>query len=162
MIRRLFTLLLIFLMLANQGLCLSHTHHGNGIAEPEDHGVRPHIHIGGHDHHKHHHGDHSHAGHSHSESRADSDEHDVAFPPTCLPVDDHDSDAVYLGERVTTARRSGSSETVHPEKDVAGSSIVMVANQCDRLGHCGPIRGQPPSVFDTDFPIYLRVLSLRI
>ena len=161
MIRRFFTLQLVFMMLVNQGLCLAHVHHGNDVEAPGDHGSRPHIHVGGHVHHDHGHNHHD-ADHSHSYSDPESDEHDAAIPPTFSPVDYHDSNAVYLAETVTTARKGGNSVSVLPEKDVGVAAILLVTNQNDRLRHWGPIRGQPPSVFDGASPIYLRTLSLRI
>ena len=160
MIRRFFCLLLVPLMLANQGLCFAHTHHGMDIAEPEGHAARPHFHFGGHGQHGSTHDDHHHGDHSGRDHR--SDEHDAALPPAHAPIGDHDGDAVYCAEAVTFAR-DGNSVTVLSPKYFAVAAILHSADQSDdRLVRLGPLRGQPASVFDAACPIYLRTLSLRI
>lgn len=163
MIRRLFTLLLVFLMLANQGLCLAHVHHANELAEPEGHAARPHFHVGGHVHrdraHDHQHADDSHP--DHLDSVPDSGNRGATFSPATSTGSEHDSDAVYCGESVTIAR-IGNSVDVLPDNDVAGIGILHAAIQDDGSRHIGPLRCQPPSVLDAACPIYLRTLSLRI
>jgi len=153
MIRRLFNLLLIFLMLANQGLCLAHTHHGD---EPDGHDSRPHFHVGEHDHH---HGDHSHS--DHSNEAPDSEKSDSAPPSAFLPVGEHDADAVYCGEPVTIAR-AGNTTSVLPEKDVTGVATLPRENSRGGPRQVEPWQRQSSSVDDADLPIYLRTLSLRL
>ncbi len=153
MIRRFVCLLLVPLLLANQGICYAHSHHGADFAESEDHASRPHFHFGGHDHHKSthdHNADHSGCDHSH-------DDHDADLPPAIAPAGDHDADAVYCADAVTFAR-DGNTVIVLSAKDAAAIAL-RVADQSDdwllRLG-------QPPSIFDAACPIFLRTLSLRI
>lgn len=163
MIPRLICRLLVLLMLANHGLCLAHAHHGTDFAEPEGHGLRAHFHVGGD---VQHHSSHNHNRHA-EHSRVDrsghvpgSEEHD-ALPPVISPADEHDSDALYCAEPVTFAR-DGKRVTALSAKDVAMVAILGVANQGDGLLRLGPLRGQPPSVFEAACPIYLRTLSLRL
>ena len=162
MIRRFLCLSLIPLMLANQGLCLAHAHHGADFAEPERHAQRPHIHVGGHgeDLSTSHHTEHS--DHSHGDRPGhvpESDEHDAVLPSAIVPVGEHDSDAVYCAESMTLARDARS---VLSAKEVTVSVIFHVAEQTEGLPRLGPSRGQPPSLFVSACPIYLRTLSLRI
>ena len=49
-----------------------------------------------------------------------------------------------------------------PQAPLTVSALHCVSNQSDGLLRLGPLRGQPPSVFEVAFPIYLRTLSLRI
>lgn len=159
MIRRFLCLSLIPLILANQGLCMAHAHHGNDMAEPEHQAQRPHIHIGGHgeDVSTAHHSDHSHS--DHPRHVRGSDEYDAALPSAVVPVGEHDSDAVYCAESVNLARVA---ESVLPAKNVTVSVIFHVAHQSEGLPRLGRLPGQPPSLFVAACPIYLRTLSLRI
>ncbi|HUG67135.1 MAG TPA: hypothetical protein VMM76_05265 [Pirellulaceae bacterium] len=163
MIRRFFTLLLIVLMLANQGLCLAHVHHGDDCVVPDGHDSRSHFHLGGH---VHHHGDHSHepVGQSHSDHSASapsSGKCDEVTLSTSAPVGEHDSDAVYCGEQTTIAC-TGNLSNILPDKHVAEFANFQVVPQHDDSRHLAPSRIQPPSVFAAACPIYLRTLSLRI
>ena len=165
MIRRFLCLLLVPLMLANQGLCFAHSHHGTDVAVPEGHASRSHFHSGGdgrpdstND--QKHHGDHSHGDHSGYDHG--SDEHDAALPPAIAPAGDHDADVVYGTETITLAR-NGRTVTVVSTIDLSASAILRVTHQTDDGSlRVGPLRGQPASVFDAACPIYLRTLSLRI
>lgn len=163
--RRFVSLLLVPLMLANPALCLAHTHPEAEAAAPKDHASRPHFHFGHHAHHDttyvhDHHADHSHArqlGPNHW-----SVDHDGSLPSALAPVGDHDADAVYCGEAVALARE-GNQLIVPSAKDARVAAVLRVADRGDEeLLRLGPSRGQPPSVFDTGCPLYLRVLSLRI
>jgi len=162
MIRRFFCLLLVPLMLANQGLCFAHAHHRTHIVEPEGHSSRPHFHFGGHDHHDSthdHHADHSHGDHSGRDRW--SGDGDAAVPPSIAPICDHDTDAVYCIEAVIFARNENS--VIISAKYVVVDAILGVAHQNDDwLFRLGPLRGQPASAFNAACPIYLRTLSLRI
>lgn len=168
MIPRFFTLLLVVLMLANQGLCLAHVHEHNG-GEPEGHDSRPHFHLGGHVHHqgshRHEHESHEHDNHSRSDdpsAPSNSDELSLASSCNCPPLGDHDSDAVYGDERVTLAR-TGNSANILPDKDVvAGLASLQLEGQIDGRLRCQPSRNQPSFLCDVGFPIYLRALSLRL
>jgi hypothetical protein len=156
MIRRFVYLLLVALMLANQGFTVAHSHHGTDVAEPESHASRRHFHLGGHTHHEASHADGHLAAHSHTQQS------DCNLPPAMMPLGDHDADAVYFAATVTLAR-GGTTPIIVPAKLIALAAILGVAEQSnDRLPHLGPIRGQPSSDFDTACPIYLRTLSLRI
>lgn len=158
MVRRFLCLLLIPLMLANQGLCLGHVHRGSDSAEPEDHESRPHFHLSGHHDTTH---DHQHSGHSHDEPADDSDEHDGPLAPAMSPFGSHDSDAVYCTTPWTGTREAKSAGVVLA-KYVAVIAVDHLADHSDRLLRLGSVRGQPASVFDAACPIYLRTLSLRI
>ncbi len=164
MIRRFLCLLLIPLMLANQGLCFAHAHHGTDFAESEGHALRPHYHVGGHVHLDSTHNHDQHSDHSHGDLSGHvlgSDEHGAALPQAMTSGGEHDSDAVYCGDPVTFAR-DRNTRSVLSAKDVTVSALHCVSNQSDGLLRLGPLRGQPPSVFEVAFPIYLRTLSLRI
>ena len=161
--RRFLCLLLVPLMLANQGLCFSHTHRGTDVSEPEGHASRPHFHFGSHGQHDSthdHDADHSHGDNSGRDQR--SDDHGTAVPPSIAPLGDHDADAVYCVEAATIARDENS-VIVLSAKYVAVAAVLYIAQQSDvSLLRVGLIRGRPPSVFAAACPIYLRTLSLRI
>jgi hypothetical protein len=164
MIRRLVCLLLVSSMFANQGLCFAHAHQGADIEEPEGHASRPHFHTGGHVHHHSTHSHDHHANHSHGHrgiNVTESDENGDTQLQAILPVGQHDSDALYCGESVTLAR-NGNSVTVLAEKDVSTAVLLRVSNLGDGLLRLGPLRGQPPAVFEAACPIYLRTLSMRL
>ena len=165
MLRRLFCLMLGFLMLANQSLCLAHVHHGMEMAEPKDQASRPHFHMGGHGHidstgdHKH---DADHA-HDHRPSRRQNPSDGnapfaVASVTSCA---DHETDVVYVAESVTIARDS---TAVNLSVNYVAVPIMLGIGHHDdsRLLGFGPIPGQLSSVFDAACPVYLRTLSLRI
>lgn len=168
MIRRFFTLSLVLLMLANQGLCLAHMHHGHDGGEPEDHDSRPHFHLGRHVHHQGGHAD-EHGSHQHddglpsdgSNAALSSDEQSPTSPCNFPLQGDHDSDAVY-GEPVTPARM-GSSGSILPDKDVvAGLACVRVEHLDSGLLHAQPSVDRSSFLSDDACPIYLRALSLRL
>lgn len=168
MIRRFFTLLLVLLMLANQGLCLAHVHHGHVGGGPEGHDSRPHFHLGGHAHHegghRHEHGGHQHDDHSRSDDSnapMNSDDHSPTSPCNLPLHGDHDSDAVY-GKPVTLARMDSSGSIV-PDKDLAaGLACVQVEHLDFRLLHARPSGGRSSFLADDGCPIYLRALTLRL
>ena len=165
MLRQFVCLLLVCLMLANQGLCLAHSHHGTDVAESEGHASRSHFHFGHHGqpistNDQEHHEDHSRGDHSGRDQS--SNEHDAVLPPAMAPIGDHDADAVYCAESVAVAR-DGNSVIVPSAKHFVAAAILDVAYQNDDwLLRLGSLRGQPPSVLDAACPIYLRTLSLRI
>ncbi len=165
MTRRFICLLLVPLLLANQGLAVAHSHYAADIVEPEGHGLRPHFHVGGHDHHNSAHAHEHVAAHSHShhsDGDRESDQPDEALPPAIVPLADHDVDAMYFAGAVTLARGAATPSVV-PAKFIALAAILDVAESSnDTLLRLGPIRGQLPSVLDAACPIYLRTLSLRI
>lgn len=165
MIRRSFTLLLVMLMLANQGLCLAHMPHQHDGAEPDDHDLRPHIHLGGHVHHAvehkgHRHGDHAHAPGSNGSSK--SRECLPAPPGNDPPLGDHDSDAVYGGQPVTFARTGDSLNIAVNSDSLAGLAILQFAQRVDQPQRAQS--SQPPSSFfgDDGCPLYLRARTLRL
>ena len=164
MIGRFFRLLLVPVMLANQGLLHAHAHRGTDVAEPEGHASRPHYHIGGHGH-RHSANDEDQAEHSHghdSDRDAPPDDHDGGSQSFIRPMVDHDADAVYRAESIAVAR-SGRRVTVVPATFVGVSGIHRVAHRNDdSLLRFGPSLGRPASVFDAALPIYLRTLSLLI
>ena len=157
MIRRFLRLLLVPLMLANQGLCLALVHHGSS-AEPEDHASRPHLHIDTHHHTTH---DHQQSGHSHDLPPVESGEQDDSLPSAIGPVGEHDSDATY-GTEASIGIRDPNSSGVVSAKYVTLLAFDHHFEHSDRLFRSGSVRGQPASVFEAARPIYLRTLSLRI
>ena len=164
MIHRLLCLLLVSLMLANQGLCLAHSHHGTDVADPAGHASLPHFHVGDHDHHDStpSHDQQSDPSHDNpSDRNRPSDEHNATLPTTRAPNGDHDADAVYYAETVIFAR-AGYSTSDFLAKNVALAAIFQMASQGNEALRVGPICGQLPSIFEAACPIYLRTLSLRI
>jgi hypothetical protein len=157
MIRPFLTLLLVPLMLANQGLCFAHSHHDTNIVESEGHASRSHFHTGDHDHEsKNDHADHSQRQHS---DRTPSSEHDGGDHPTLIQSStDHDADAVYSPEAATLAHFR-QTVIIDLPLGLVSSAIVQTTHHD---GNWLLLRGQPTSVFDTACPIYLRTLSLRI
>ena len=172
MFRRIVHLLLMPLMLANQGLCLAHVHHGTGVAEPPDHASRPHIHFGhhrhddaahGHDHdaaHSHKHdADHSHQSTSNSDAAADKLE--IASPQLSTLAPDHEHDAVYFPVTTAFASKADSDFGQAIGDQAAGLPYVVESNGENPL-RLGPLCRRPPSLVDADGPIFLRSLSLRL
>jgi len=155
MTRRFFCLLLVSLMLANQSLCVAHTHHGTGVAEPEGHASQSHFHFGGLGQHKLAQDQELHADHS-------CDDEGHAALSNIAPISNHDIDAVYCGEAAAVAR-DGTSVIVLLAKYVAVVAIHCVTDHNnDSLLRLSSLRGQSLSVFETACPIFLRTLSLRI
>ncbi|MFT7641334.1 MAG: hypothetical protein ACI9G1_003081 [Pirellulaceae bacterium] len=154
MIRRLVSILLVLVMLANQGLCMSHVHHGKDLADPEGHGALPHFHVGGHVHHER-------IDHSHSDNESDSDEHKRSVSRSRFPLGEHDSDVVYCGGPAIISP-TGNAANVILKKDDTGVAILQVGIQTDGLRRLRPLRGQPPTADVATCPIYLRILSLRL
>ncbi|QEG41304.1 hypothetical protein [Roseimaritima ulvae] len=140
---RFISLLLIpFLVL---GQCLPHSHAGSGVAEPDGHALRPHVHLHAHDHA---HGDHhEHADESESSSPSDS----------LSPAADHDSDAVYLiasGQSLT--RTSGAIETEVHSADWIALPVSLTVDIRPRW------RTSDTPVRYRTMPIYLLTASLRL
>jgi hypothetical protein len=164
MIRRFLCLLLVPLMLANQGLCLAHSHQGTDVAEPAGHASRPHLHVVGHSHHEStygqkHDGNQSHDDHAGGNQR--SGDSDAAVTLTSAPIGGHDTTAVYFSKALDFARDTTSVIVFEKFGDVP--AILAIAHQNDdRARHYCPGRGQQASFFDAACPIYLRTLSLRI
>lgn len=165
MIRRFFCLLLVSLMLANQGLCFAHTHHGTGVAEPEGHASQSHFHFGGFGQHESTH-DQNHQADQFDDDHFSRDHRSGDDGPAALsevtPIDNHDATAVYGANTVAVAR-DGNSVIVLLANYVAVVAIPRVTDQSDdSLLRLSSLRGQSLSVFDTACPILLRTLSLRI
>ena len=164
MIRRFLCLLLVPLMLANQGLCLAHSHQGTDVAEPAGHASRPHLHVVGQSHHEstygqEHDGNQSHDDHPGRDQR--SGDSDAVVTLTNAPIGGHDTTAVYFSKALDFARDTASVIVFEKFGDVP--AILAVAHQNDdRALHYCLGRGQPASFFDAACPIYLRTHSLRI
>jgi len=149
MIHQTLCLLLIPLMLANQGLLFAHAHHGTDITEPGGHMSRTHFHAGNHDHHT----------DCSQEDDTDSADDRELFLRSAV---DHDADAIYCTATVSLAQGGRKVNAVLTTSYTA-SHLLQVVNQNENwLLRLGPSSGQPPSVFDTACPLYLRTLSLRI
>ena len=96
MLRRIASLLLIPVLLANQAaMCCAHTHHSG--SDVEDHSQRVHVHLGGHHHDQCH--DHDHSDHQYPVDDNTSDDADSVqnFETGCHV--DHDGDAIYLNDK---------------------------------------------------------------
>lgn len=153
---RLVSPLLIFSLLLVQSL--PHSHAGSGVAQPDDHGSRPHIHLSLDSHsHGHSHDEHQDEAHCHQDSSDHSGElaQDGASDLYC--VNGHDSDAVYLaGSTLSLHRLSANGFPSHftslhgdlPERFCIGRTSEGEA-------YAPPIRHRP-------LPIYLLVASLRL
>ena len=142
-----FSLLLIPVVLVSQGFCFAHTHQGTGVAAPDGHSSRPHFHVHGVD------------GHHHHDADAD---HDDPSPRLSEPLGSHDADAVYCPTSVAfgVGRHAVSALAVQQLFDVPflwaiGTADVAAVSR-------GNSRSQPPPLWHSRCPIYLRTLSLRI
>lgn len=140
---RLLSLLLIpFFVL---GQCVPHSHAGSGLAEPDGHAIRPHVHLHGHDH-----------GHDHAHEHADEGE-STSANDSLSPAAEHDSDAVYLdvsGQSLTRTSVAIGIE-VHSADWVAFSVPLTFDVRSRRR------TGDPPDRYRT-LPIYLLTASLRL
>ena len=136
------------------GQALPHSHAGTGVIEPDDHALRPHIHLGLDFHDEdaceecHHH---------HAHDVCGSDESDVEKVAHLSTPIDHDSDAIYFAESDWAASRTVTS----PQVDLlasywtsAGPSVVFDAGV--RL----PTIDAPDP--HTGLPVYLLTASLRL
>ncbi|PAY16878.1 hypothetical protein CKO51_24380 [Rhodopirellula sp. SM50] len=142
MTRFLSLLLIPFFVL---GQCLPHSHAGSGVAEPDGHGLRPHVHLHGYD-------------HAHDDHHEHVDEGDSVSPNDSLsPAAEHDSDAVYLAASgQSLARTSGS---IGLEVHSAEWGVCSVPLTVDIRARCRT--GDPPDRYRT-LPIYLLTASLRL
>ena len=142
---RLVALLLIPLCLLGQAM--PHSHAGSRSGEPEDHGDRPHVHLG------HHHG------HSHEcDHRHHHDDEECPAGNRVCSGTDHDSDAVYLGDFLASV----SLKTV--SAPAAASIVAALWSTCvpvvPAVTVCRYLAAPPdPS---GGLPVYLRTTSLRI
>lgn len=144
---RLITLLLIPIFLL--GRPMPHSHAGTGIAEPNGHNLRPHIHLHS-DHHWH---DHDHQSHDRSSDKAGEQEHSVDL----LLVAEHDADAVYfVSETCSEWKQSGAS--IVQTLGVTSFNVVP-ARRPER--ECRYHQWHPPD-FSGELPIYLLTASLRL
>ncbi len=127
------------------GQCLPHSHAGSGVAEPDGHALRPHVHLHGHDHA--HDSDHEYLDESESTSSSDS----------LSPAAEHDSDAVYLvasGQSLT--RTSGAIGIEVHSADWVAFSVPITVDVRPRWR-----TSDPPDRYRT-LPIYLLTASLRL
>ncbi|QDU92563.1 hypothetical protein [Lignipirellula cremea] len=169
-----FSLLLILLLLANQGQGLANAHAGSSAPSSPDHGARPHFHVGGSAAHSHpaghRHGKHA-AGHTHRHKSRVKVSHpsspttacakETSFPAASVPGSDHDSTAVYCdGEQALLHRSSESSLT--PSDEVVGLALLWTLHSAGLSGAPESFRGRPPAVRQPTLPLYLRTLSLRL
>ncbi|PHS14841.1 MAG: hypothetical protein COA78_05520 [Blastopirellula sp.] len=168
MIRRFLCLLLVPLMLANQGLCFAHSHFGTDILDSEGHSSKPHFHAGDHNHYELK-SDHVAQGQvdqtqgQHSDrmpsSEHDGEDHSKDHLSLIQPSTDHDADAVYYPEAATLAH--------FRQMVVIDSPFCLAFAATSPAAHQNKdgllLSGQSPnSVFYPDCPIYLSTLSLRI
>lgn len=163
MIRRLFCLVMIFALLANQGLSLAHAHFGFDIGGQGDHNVRPHVHVGDHVHHeaahRHDHSDHSHL--NYSAGVPNPSERGTGWLPTLAPPAQHDADAVYCGESVFIACHGKAPQNLL-EMEAPPVATLPTGIQNVGLRSYFPLDGQPPTAIAASCPIYLGTLSLRL
>lgn len=165
MFRRVLNLLLAALILVSPGQYAAHAHHGDDLAEPNDHAMRPHFHLGNHGHHHTDHGEECHGHHS-RDKHWDGCNRCNDCANACLLVDpsfsDHDSSAVFIPAGVTRIR-DGGVVRLPSITDFAPLAIQPLPQQHNewQLRSVSP-RGEPPSSLDWSCPLYLRTLSLRI
>lgn len=161
MFPRSLSLLLVPLMLVNQGLCFAHAHHGSGFAEPDGHGARLHFHLSGRDDSESGHRADQLAANLHREHTADRPvEHEHARHSEVAPVGEHDADAVYFAESAPLAREGRSISDYDTTDGVAATIFREIpARTSLRLE---PGVTQRLSSFDAACPVYLRTLSLRL
>ena len=152
MMQRIVSLILMTLLLVGQTFCAAHTHAGSGVAEPDGHTERPHIHVGQHRHHHH--------GHDHEGEKPDRQSPRIPpedLPPEDLPVD-HDSDAIYGSPNQLF--RDVRTTTVDVSKLALGSMSesdpVSIPNP-----RPGATRGSLHSAGSLKCPLYLWTLSIR-
>lgn len=131
------------------GQCLPHSHASSGVAEPDGHALRPHVHLHGHVH------DDVHARDDHHEH---ADEGESTSPNDSLaPAAEHDSDAVYLvasGQSLT--RTSGAIGIEVHSADWVAFSVPITVDVRSRWR-----TSDPPDRYRT-LPIYLLTASLRL
>ncbi|EMI17602.1 putative secreted protein [Rhodopirellula maiorica SM1] len=146
MIRFVSLLLIPFFVL---GQALPHSHAGTGVAEPEGHSLRPHVHLHSHDHH---HGDETH----HHDHHAAED--DLATDAQgLLPAPDHDSDAFYLAASGQSLTRH--TQSIEVDVHVADWDAFLLPFAVDT--RCHYRISVPPDPHAT-LPIYLLTASLRL
>ncbi|WP_345684731.1 hypothetical protein [Novipirellula caenicola] len=130
------------------GQALPHSHAGTGVAQPDGHALRPHVHMHSH---AHHHGD-------ETDHHHDADEKDVAADVEgIVPAADHDSDALYLtasGQSLTRHSQSFEIDVYAANLD-ASTLPVMVDTRCRYHASVPP---DPLAAL----PIYLLTASLRL
>lgn len=139
---RFISLLLIPFFVLGQGL--PHAHAGTGVAAPDRHAARPHVHWSGHDH-----GHHDHDVHA--------AELESAGGCSLLPSSEHDSDAVYLAASTGSATRLSGVVLFDVCSLNQGAGIASLDNGLRMWCRCG----DPPDRFAT-LPIYLLTASLRL
>lgn len=164
MIRRVLSLLLIPLVLANQGLIFAHTHLGTSVAEPPGHTARPHVHLRGRNHHHGHGHKHSHGNGAgrHIHHRGGQHQTKRAIAVGLIPSCSHDDDALYVSEtvidrvgRLTASDAKSMQEQCHSsEWKLTTPEMLRLMAACE---YCRP----PPLSFIAE-PLFLRTLSLRL
>ncbi len=160
MLRRVLTMLLIIPLLGSQLPALPHTHADTGMAEPEDHASRPHVHMHRQVGHHHHHGS-SHQHHYPASTEPTVDDLDNAASVALSATQDHDYDAVYLPNALTFGMNRKSVETESPQHVVALRTLeCSTPTSEDTLASSLSPHPPPGGVFR--LPLYLRTLSLRI
>ena len=159
MMRRIISLLLIPVLLASQWCVTAHTHADMNIVESIEHSARPHVHV--HGVHDHHHG----SGHSHCNGPQDSHKHSTSEDQSSRFVandsNDHDADAVYRPDSVTTGM-SFEGRTDVPTSTVSAVKHLSTLEIWDRAGIVVVNRQNlPPPFLGQTCPLFLRNLSIR-
>jgi len=159
--RRIFSLLLLPLVLANQAVCLAHVHQETDVGEPDRHGDCPHVHLPhtGHGHAEQYHG----VGHSHARNAGHHTHSEPSHRLVAIaPVPDHDDDAIYCADAAAVATGRGCVKVI-PADYLIGAAILSdtgPSNDCSP--RAGPRRAEQQGPYDSGCPIYLRALSLRL
>ena len=170
MIRRFFTLLLVCLMLTNQGILPAHEHHESDFAESSGDSSRPHLsrlhfhfyvgencrerttHDEGRDPVHHLHCDLAH--HSRAKAIAPAGDHDAAWHE----AGDHDDTAVYIANPVAFTSEANSFGSPLANDIVSGRVACVAERGAQKLSR---LVCRAP-VFGANCPIYLSLRSLRI
>ncbi|MCR9119133.1 MAG: hypothetical protein NXI22_19550 [bacterium] len=149
--RKLFIILLMSSLIANQGLYLTHAHEGMSGVEAHEHAARPHFHL------------HSH-GHGHGEKHhASAESIDLNGTAASLVsfAHDHDADVVFCLDSEVFVRKSdrqlASLLTAFPCEVLSGVSACIGSVSRDLW-----MTATAESLLTHASPLYLRTLSLRL
>ena len=161
MFRRILCFLLTMSLLASQSICWAHAHTHMDSARGGEHSTRPHLHVGGHDHHDQRHDEHAHRHRAGVDPLTSQQMHAAGrlHVDSLLPHRDHDSDAVYFG---TPTSLPGIATVTSLELDQASPCEQPHVGYDDIRLRVSIARTATP--FDTGLtcPLYLRKLSLRL
>jgi len=164
MLRRGFSIVLIFGYLAGQLAAVPHAHahaHGQGGEnQPRDHNARPHIHVSWFSHFDHSHDDHSHDDeHTHHHECGGSHSH-PAVSDSNAGHDDHDNDAVYLPSDTGVSLASNSVALPDSHQVISMLAIAAIPSSL-AISESWAVANSPDKC-SPGRPLYLALRALRI